>query len=412
MLSFLKYKNKSDRAFLLLMILALCEKTIFVFPVVFIGRLPGIGEIAPLIFPITYTILALISLSKERTRNIRPLDFFIVFFFYMFYIISIFRNPACEKYILEAWSVDIFPAIPFFFLGLCYRPDKISMECIGKWCAFAVVFLSLYMFFIGNAQGQLEDEYDMGAAYRLLVCTLITINYAFSSKKIFPIVASLMGVFYTISMGTRGPLAVVIFFTAVCYLYHMKGSTIKKIVIVGLIALAAGLVMNDAIYYAFMSFLSNILSSLHVSTRIVDMMLQGELAFNEDRQVIYDFLWDKLSEQPLTGYGAYAEWTFQIQGAHRVYIEILFEYGYILGGLILLLYGITLIKTYVSIKNVYQMEWFLIWSCYVLLRGIWGERFISFQVFFLLGFCLNMIRENNKHNTLIKTSNNLQTNIV
>ena len=175
---------------MLLMILALCQNTIFIFPVIFISRLPIIGPLADFIFPVVYTILVCMSYTNERVRNIRFTDFLIVAFFFLFFIVSILRNPACEKYILDAWGVDIFPAIPFFFLGLCFRPDEITMKCLGNWCSFAVIFLSFYLLVIGNAEGQLAEAYDMGASYRLLATTLICINFAMSSKKLFPIIAS------------------------------------------------------------------------------------------------------------------------------------------------------------------------------------------------------------------------------
>lgn len=397
MLSYRKYSKRSDRAFLLLMILALCQNTIFIFPVIFISRLPIIGPLADFIFPVVYTILVCMSYTNERVRNIRFTDFLIVAFFFLFFIVSILRNPACEKYILDAWGVDIFPAIPFFFLGLCFRPDEITMKCLGNWCSFAVIFLSFYLLVIGNAEGQLAEAYDMGASYRLLATTLICINFAMSSKKLFPIIASFVGVFYTLSMGTRGPLLVVIIFLILCFLYHFKVSVTKKIIFVVLASYIAFVFVNgDAFINLVIIPLRGIMNSIGVSTRILDMFLQADIGEISTRQAIYDFLFTKLSENPM-GYGAYAEWTFGIQGAHRVYVEILFQYGYLLGGLIMAIYLFILAKAYISAKeHRFYMEWLIIWAVYVLLRGIWGERFISFQVFFLLGYCLNIIREHKR----------------
>lgn len=395
MLSYRKYPLKADRAFLLLMILAICQNTIFIFPVVFVSRLPVIGPLADCILPITYTILACMSYSRDRVRNIRQQDFFLIFFFFFFFIVSIIRNPACEKHILDAWGVDIYPAIPFFFLGLCFRPDKITMECLGKWCSFAVIFLSFYLLVIANDKGQLAEEYDMGAAYRLLASTMITINYALSSRKKFPIIASLIGVFYSLSMGTRGPLLVIIIFAAICFLYHYQITPKKKIAFIIIASILTFLfISGDAFIQLIVLPLRDFMLAFGVSTRILDLFLQAEIGDVNTRQAIYDFLFKKLSEQPLLGYGAYAEWTFGIQGAHRVYVEILFEYGYVLGSFIMGAYAITLIKAFKAAKgNRLYMEWLILWAAYVLLRGIWGERFISFQVFFLLGYCLNIIRE-------------------
>ena len=393
--------SPSKKAFLSLIILALCEQTIFIYPVAVVSHIGPLTSIAPYIIPIAYVLLTIMSMRNDVTKCMPPGAFLIPFIFVLAIIISIIIYPQNEKYIVKNIN-QIWLIVPYFLIGLCFRADKLTMETLGIWCCVGVLLTSFYRLFFASAETFEENTYNMDASYSALASILITINYAFDSKKIFPIACSLVGVFFTLSMGTRGPILIELVFIFICVFLYLNISKGVKIGL-ALVAVALAIMMlNSTIYLGLLTWLADVLGDLGFSTRIIDLALEEQMIeYTSGRSEIYTDLWPRLLERPLTGYGVYGEWALGYASAHNMYLETLYHYGIPLGGLILLIYIITVIRGYINASNIYEIGWLTIWSCYVFVRGVFGGSFLRFSVFLLWGFSIALVYRRHHH---LKTS--------
>lgn len=386
-----QYSKKADRAFLMIMVLAICENTIFIYPIAYVRHSSmALGNI---ILPITYTVLFLNALSYKGAKNVRAIDFLFTIFLCISVAVSVMIHPEIEKYVSKMLEPQLLPCIPFFFLGICYSIDDISYKTIASWVCIGVLLTATYEFFIKKSN-TLEDAYDMGASYVLLTSTLIAIDHAFATKNKLSIMASLVGVCYAFATGTRGPIVIIGVFLGIQLLQIVNMKSRHKIrnslVIISIIA---GILKA---YELFLLPVISLFSGAGLSTRALDYLAGGDfISYTSGRDEIYETLIAKLSDNPFVGFGFFAEWPLGFFSAHNMYIELAFHYGYIVAAVVIITYIVTIIKGYKYANNLTR-RWIILWACSVFIRGFFGGMYFSLEVFFLLGLSLQSIR--NKYN--------------
>ena len=121
------------------------------------------------------------------------------------------------------------------------------------------------------------------------------------------------------------------------------------------------------------------------------------ISYTSGRDEIYSVLLEYLRQRPFTGYGVYGEYTLgYAAGAHNAYLQIVFNFGCILGGALLLVYIIVFIKGLMCSKGKFSQNWIIVFGCIVFIRSIFGGSYFNYAVFFLLGICLHSIRYNER----------------
>lgn len=379
-------KNPHDRFFLTLMVFTICERTIFVFPLLFVFRLLGAESMYSIIVTVIYLVLIAGAITGRRIRYISPWALCVIIFFFLSIVMTFGFHPECSIYLKAGWNQELYAVIPWFLLGTCFFADKISMETIGKWSALGVVFLSWFFLVSNNQIGQHEGVYDMVASYRLLLSTLITINYAFHSRNKWAILASAIGTIYAFAMGTRGPVLVIITFVVILLVMRLTEKGTNRFWIFFLVGIGV-LVFTTIESTPVLMYLQGLLGELGFSTRVFDLVLEDKVFQYDTRQMIFDTLWAKLMEDPMP-HGIYSEKLYGFFSAHNLYLDTLFTYGIIIGSIILLVLVLVPLLSYKRSVNPLAKQWILMFSCFVFIHGLFGSRFMSCEVFFLLGFSL------------------------
>lgn len=394
MLAFLKqYNTQGEKAFLALFILAICQETLFIYPITILKGI--VGGFASYILPLAYLVLAFFALSdKKTTQYLRIQDFLLIVFFAFYVMFSSVGDLKQATAISEAFVPEILPCIPFLLFGLCLRIDSVSMDTLGKWCCLAVVLTSVYRLLYQDVQMEWEKDYNMGAAYELLPNVFITVNYAFQAKKkIIPIFCSVVGVFYLFAMGTRGPLVVVFAFVFMRYLLYIIENNASKKFITFLVFIGVVGFFISSHFLELLEWLGGVLSSMGLSTRIIDFVVAEEfISDTSSRDMIYDSLIKKMDTLPFFGYGVLGENRFDFLSAHNIYIQAIFDYGFVFGTLILLFLTTISIKSLIKTKGSLSQQWLMIWIVFVFVRGIYGGGVLRFETFMLIGCCLRVLR--------------------
>ena len=378
---------------ILLPLLAFCEKNIVRYVVLVISMIPIVNVVSGFIIPTLYTMLFLMYLKKYGSNT--SLKEIGVLFFVIFAIaISCLLYPVNASYILNSnnfWNT-IFPCLRFYIVGLVIIPNERIMSIIGKASCLAILVETLFVIVYMMPRGLLQSD-DMSRAYQILPNILFSLNLAYNKKEISAWVCSLIGIIYVCSMGSRGPLIIIIVYCFVKFLQH-NGKTRAQTLTMGTFFVLIGIIfINSNLYLTVLSIVRSLFISLGLSTRVIDLALSNEIVTHTSgRDEIYDLLKQKISERPVLGYGVYGEWQWVHWNAHNMYLEILVHYGVILGSVLLIWLIYTTVHTYSTTPNKASKDMILMWGCFVFVKGIFGGSYLQFGVFYLIGFCLREIR--------------------
>lgn len=377
-----------------LMLLAITEKNLFRYAMLVLSRFTGIDGIGDVILHSSYLIL--IGLCLARGSRFRLADLLIMLFVIVAIILTWIVYPAnIEVYMFgkEQFWPTVFPLFRYFIVGLFLIPNEETVTLMGKVSCLAILVESLFVFFVLRDSDLMKND-DMSRAYFILLNVLLVINYAFDKKTLMGILFSIVGVLFIASMGTRGPVIISLAFIVAKILQNSlkKGH--------GYIAIFAVLLLvwfvNSEYWELFLLFIREILDSIGLSTRVIDIAIQGEtLTYYSERDEIAQLVISKIKERPLTGWGVYGEWQFSGWSAHNMYLEILDHYGVILGGVILMWMLVLNVKAFLASKETPVRGLVLMLACFVLVRGFFGGGFLTFPTFLMIGYCLQVSRKTN-----------------
>jgi O-antigen ligase len=378
---------------LLLILLAFCEKNIVRYFVLVVSMLPVVGVMSSFIIPAAYIILLLMYFRKYGA-HVSISEACVVLFVTLAITFSCFIYPENAKYILDSnnfWNT-IFPCLRYFIIGLILIPDKRTLDIIGKASCLAILVETLFVVAYMMPRGLMQSD-DMSRAYQILPNVLFALNYAFSEKKPIPWICSIIGIIYTLSMGARGPVLVIVVYLFVKILQSSNVKAWAKSLIGLLIAGLTVLFLNSSWYLSVLRFAKTSLTTLGVSTRIIDLAIKGTVASHlSGRDELYDIIIRKIAERPYIGYGVYGEWPWIHWSAHNMALELMVHFGVILGSLLLLWLIFLTFKTYVRTPNILARQFLLIWICFVFVRGFFGGSYLQFGVYVLIGFSLRELR--------------------
>ena len=377
-----------------LVLLAITEKNIFRYMMLVLNRITGIDGIGDLVLHLAYILL--IGLCIVKGSRFRATDIFIMLSVVLAILLTWVIYPAnIETYMFgegQFWPT-VFPLFRYFIVGLFLIPNEETITLMGKVSCLAILVESLFVYFILR-DSDLQKNDDMSRAYFILLNVLLVINYAFDKRTLAGVVFSIIGFLFLVSMGTRGPVIIALSFSALKIILSSvnKGHVYFTI---GAILLLIWFV-NSNYWTEFLFMIQNILDSLGLSTRVIEIAMQGEtLSYYSERDEIAQLDLSKIKERPLTGWGVYGEWQFVGWSAHNMYLEILDHYGIIIGGVVILWILFLNIKAYASTNVASVRSLVVLFACFSLIRGIFGGGFLTFPTFLTIGFFLQVCRRTN-----------------
>lgn len=378
---------------ILLILLAFCEKNIVRYFVHIFSMLPVIGLVSDAIIPLAYTLLFIAYIQKYRASFYFEESCVLLFFVFSIYI-SCIVFPENAKYILEPnnfWN-SIFRCLRYYIIGIIFIPNKETMDVLGKASCLAIIVESLFVVFYMMPRGLLSDD-DMSRSYQLLPNVLFAISYTFSKKNIFSWLCSILGCFYILSMGSRGPVIIILTYIYLKIVESTLSQMWEKITVAVLGIGAVTFFLETGLYLSMLLSLNELVSKLGLSTRVIDLAIYGEITTHySGRDELYAYAIQKILENPIGGYGVYGEWPWFHWNAHNMYLELLIHYGVIVGSIILLWMVLLVARSYFKSNNVFAKDLILICICFVFVRGIFGGSYLFFGTFFMIGCCMAELR--------------------
>lgn len=308
---------------------------------------------------ITYLPLFLLTFCGEN--KIRVWDFWILFsLIVMFFTLTYWLHPEYEYwYIREDYGVLNYVLRPDngLFIYLTIRivndPDRI-LKCIKQsgWPMYVFYMWQIwgaisrgYWIDFSNRGYEIHLSYNLGLGYSILIFALTYLYSALESKKISDYIGAFAGISMIMVAGSRGPFLDIAIFI-ILYLCIKIASSKRKVLLFTGIAVIAGVIW--IFYPYFLSLLVQILDNLNISSRFITKLMNGSIIDDTGRNRIWLKAIEMIKEKPL-GYGAMGSrhiisQFIYVAHPHQIFLEILIDFGWLAGGLIILFLMFSAIK--------------------------------------------------------------------
>ena len=361
----------------------------------------GLSGIVDKIFILLWIVGIYFCLSMIF-KTLRLIDMVAYLAVCAFYYLSPTIYPETQLFVESSFSIFALHTLPFYFLALMidYNRDKKALAIISKLQLMMTAFfvlLSLLRLINSSATGE-----QMVLSYSILFPTMF-LYYTFSrTNSNIDFLFFILGLSMIMMFGTRGPLLCFIIFL-ISFLFlnyrHNPVITINLLFVIGVFY-----IFLRPIMLVFM-FLTRMVG---LSTRIFESFLEDEL-FNYEkssgRDEIHELLWNNIiNDQGGIGYGLGSDRMMGRRGteyAHNLVYELWMDFGLYIGSFLLILFVLFIIKTFRKVygsERFYLLLMLLVWSVGHLM--ISGSYLQDFQVYFFIGYCVNVLRSHDDYDIL------------
>lgn len=358
----------------------------------------------------TIFIIGLLLAGKLFWRNIRIIDVSAYILVSFFLFASPIFYPSSDKFVEENLLPFISGVLPCYFIGLSLNHSKRDQMLLFVAKMGIIVQLFWQACFLLGLVEREETAFDetlgeqMEAAYALIFPVLTMICGCSKKHSFENMLFLVLGVALLFFMGTRGPIVIFIAFTAVYYLAFRsfkKFNVLIKTVIISIAALLYHFIVPLSM------FIAPFVASLGFSPRVFESFVGNAMVSAEatsDRDSFYDRVFGAIINDPSGfGYGWGGDRMFTPNGgyAHNLELELLCQFGVVLGGAILFFLFFLMLKSFFDCKNSDDKNFWLVMVCTGFLSLQLSESYVTYPLLFIfLGGIVSLIRNKKAQKTL------------
>lgn len=376
-------------AFCLLFALIWIQNTILPFVVRVMQAIPLIGAIAEQVVVAIFILLILLSLPRIfKSIRFGDVVFYLVACIVIFLTTAFFKDNA-EFLQKDLWRILVL-TIPMYFIGLSFKHEDIR-KLLYIASVLSVFVMIAYQFYLRLA-GRVTIDDDMNAAYNILPSVMYLSYIAFRKRRIMDWLVAILVVASMFVYGTRGPiLAIAVYWCAEITVYvFKKGSAKLKIFYLTVIAILAFLVLNGSALSKIIELVSDVFARFGFSTRIFDLLLEGDILSDNGRNVLADRVIAAIRENPILGCGIMGDRVVAGDYAHNLFLEIWCQFGVVIGTVLLLTLIVIVIR---ALKNDHD-GFVLMLVCMVFVKlMLSGSYLYEANLFFMLGIANSVFRK-------------------
>lgn len=349
----------------------------------------GIGS--GLFITLLFLFLGFQSIDYLR-KTVHISDIIVLVLFVGVFLFTYVLFPE-NKYALDRYKDSFYLAIPYYIVGRVYS-DHDMRDCLSRFSTVSIAAMAVYFLLWGRQTGSMERIEDgMVSSYMILPHVLMMVLTAFKKLSVSSIVFLLLGVFLILSFGTRGPLMCFFIFCAVLLVLFspFKHKALGYTITIG--AISVILVMFDRVLVS----LRDVISSIGMSTRIIDYYAMGMMTDDSGRGDIRKMSLNALNDHLITGLGLGGDARAIGGYSHNIIIEFLTSFGVIAGSILLLLLFILYYRGFHNCRTSGQKEMWLLFVVCGFVGLLFSGTFITSAFFYLsIGYCTTLIKNKSK----------------
>lgn len=236
---------------------------------------------------------------------------------------------------------------------------------------------------------------NMEISYTILPLVMFSLLIFLREKNIKFLIISIFSGLVILIVGSRGPLLCIACFILFYHLFNFN----KKILYTTIVAIIGFIIILNL--NPIIDFMINSLENYGISSRTLYKLKNGDILNDTGRGKIQDVVWEELNENPIMGLGLGGE---RIIVNERIYnmskdmsscyphnfiIEVLSQYGYIWGMLIIIFLLCIFLKALEKSKENEKNVVLLLFSMDIIKLFLSSSYIMSPMFFLLLGICFN-----------------------
>ena len=316
--------------------------------------------------------------------------FFVVTVAALLFAIQYIIYPQNGRYLADVLVMVFFVCIPSFFYASCISNLAILKRSMlqASYVVFSVGLLLAIRASIG-LQGIL-GAYSMPLAYYMLLPSLMFIDALFDRRSVGLLLVTLSSLLIIAIFGARGPL----FSVAVYIVFRFLHADALKKRTGPIIALTTTALVFTIFTY-FEHIVKNMISWIalaNMRSRTLELLIAQDLHLS-GRELIFAQVWRGIASNPVVGVGLAGD-RYILGGtyAHNFALEILAHFGVIVGGLVIALILMLLIRSQLC-RNKEKRDIYTIWIALGFVHLLFsGSYLVEFQFWMFLGVLFRMVR--------------------
>ena len=365
------------------------------------------------VLTLQYLILAYFELlGTPGATRIQLLSKIVVGFFYIMAFPTVFRRNTFKFIAVYFISIFIF-LINFLFFNenwfylrdiifpyfLTCLPSLIYSYSISNWRVLQSVMkkASLFVFVIGSIIGILVftdrayiGAYSMSLSYYMLLPTIVYMDEFLETLTLKSVLIVLISLFIIIALGSRGPILCVGVFTILKIIQMGRNLSYKTILLylTILFLITSFFLLSDTI----LQHLYDFLLLYGIRSRSIELFLRDYIHLS-GRDRLYSDMIREIADNPVFGIGLAGDRRVIGGGySHNILIEIISDFGVVIGGLMVLMLVIISYRTLFSqskrISNFIAI-WFSIGTVSLMVSG---SYLTDFKFWIFLGLAMKSFR--------------------
>ncbi len=352
---------------------------------------PAVNEILSML--LMYIPLLLIPFTRGAKRKLGA--FILVWLTVLLACMLTFLfHPEYKEWLFfgsyNIWDYIFMPSQYLYmvlFIRMVDDPKRIIK--VLKWAGMVLLAYNIYRLYyaefvrgywvatgIGKEDG-VEGEYNLAFGYDMLfLFVMFTILGAFEKKKWYYLL-SVISLGCIVLAGSRGPLLGVGLTLAMVLFDRIRTRPMAtRLLLTCSFVLVLGLVIFNI--SSIMQTMGIILQKMGVSSRTVEILASGEFGDDSGRSVLWGIAVDLIRTGGPFGNGVYGDryviaekTTMWIGYCHNVALEVLVDFGYLLGGAVLLIFVWRIIKNICAAGSEWRTVYliFLLTASQLILSG-------------------------------------------
>lgn len=329
----------------------------------------------------------------------------IFLWFILQYFFLILINSNSSEYFLKMLGTTT-TCLGYFYIASLITDYETFYRVLKK--ASYVILVALLLYFVGNGVSGYRAysgvSYGQALSYCFALTAIVSVVEVVIHTSILNIILLVASAAISMLLGTRGVLVCMIVCSVICLLFYREISGqdhYDRKMLLLIIMVVIGFIVAALLYDQIMVGLLALESRIGGNGRIIYKLLSNSFGESEGRNITYAKALSLINDRLFFGYGMSSErialqhalGEFEPTYAHNIILEVLLQYGVIIGLLILGWFARKLYTVRVKCKNdQYRMK------CYIVLISIgfvplfMSSSYLQWSAFFILaGFMYGVI---------------------
>ena len=247
--------------------------------------------------------------------------------------------PENNKYFVNTIATFISSCLPTYIMLSILRDYDILLNQLCKTSKILGV-VNLFLFALTRIANLDLGVYSMGFGYACLIPSMFLILELFKKRNLIGILSLISLVLSIVTVGSRGPLLSLIFYVIILfYKYNASNKRYIKLVVFSLLLVVFCLLLNP-----ILNNIINLLIRSGIQSRTLSLLARGTIHLG-NRDVIFRTLLDEIVLSPFSIRGINAEYAIVGGYAHNLILELIYQFGIIIGSIVVVFIALMVMKT-------------------------------------------------------------------